>query len=541
MKDLIKKSVFGKIFLVVFLGLFAVNVSAARKGGEFVWIMPYGNSVKTLDPHATNSEPNLLVILNIHRGLYSWDGAKGTYRLELAKSVKVSSDGLTYTYILRDAKFHNGRTITADDIIYSYSRLANPDEPMDASNRVMKIKGAKEYLDGKANSISGLKKINKKTVAITFTDPVDPGFILWAPNASIVPKEEVAKGNFASAPVGCGPFKFVKWVKGSEIILERNPYYYKKGKPYLDKLVYKIMSDGAARDMAFMAKELDANLLGEDQYAKYRDDPDWQNNMIEIAEQFTRAMAYNPDFTLPDGRKPFGDKRVRQAFNYAINTQLVVEKYAKGKGYPGRGFLCASTPGYDPDGIGYEYNLEKAKQLMKEAGYSDGFTFEVSAQKGGSAGSGVVEAASSFLRKINIKTKINVAENAVHYKNYLEGNYNGAAINSHSSGPDAIDVMARFHSENPRFKKKGKAAFYMPAFDKALDLAAAERNPETRMELIKVANNILAEEAVFWFYNYNKAIIMFHPWVHGMTPVGVEMMYQDMESVWVDKASPRAK
>ena len=108
---------------------------------------------------------------------------------------------------------------------------------------------------------------------------LDPGYQLYKIETAIVPKEEIqARGDaFGTHPVGCGPFKFVKWVKGSEIILEKFDGYFEPGKPYIDKLVYKIMPEGSARDMAFRAKELDANLVGGAQYPVYQQDPKFQN------------------------------------------------------------------------------------------------------------------------------------------------------------------------------------------------------------------------------------------------------------------------
>ena len=103
-------------------------------------------------------------------------------------------------------------------------------------------------------------------------------------------------------------FKFVKWVKGSEIVLEKFDDFYEAGKPYLDTLVYKIMGDSAARDIAFRAKELDANILYSSQYAAYSVDPELSKRLIEVAEMYTRMIAFNRDYTLADGRKPFEDK-----------------------------------------------------------------------------------------------------------------------------------------------------------------------------------------------------------------------------------------
>ncbi len=535
-----KKLGLGLFTIMMLLGLLSTNALAVRSGGTFVWIAPYGISIDTLDPAATNDDKNVLVILNIHRGLFGWDAKNSNYKLDLAESMTGSDDGKTYTIKLKDAKFHNGRTVTADDVIYTYNRLANPKKAKETSHLIIEIEGVQDVLDGKAETISGMKKIDEKTVQITFRNPVDPGFQLWRYNTAIVPKEAAEKEDFASNPVGCGPFKFQSWTKGSEIVLVKNPDFYEKGKPYLDKVVFKIMADAAARDMAFQSAELDANLVGAAQYEKFKNDPKLSKYMIEVPEMFTRGVKFNPNFSLADGRKPFSDKRVRQAFNYAVNRDLIVEKYAKGKAYAARGFLAPTTPGFTKDCKSYPFDPAKAKQLMKAAGYEKGFEVTVLAGTSPEYGAGVIEAATPFLKAVGINVKIDKVENAVLFEKYQKGEFQ-ACIASHSSGPDPITSLHRFHSTNPRFKKAGETSLKIDSFEQALDKAAATRDKNAQMALVKTANDILTDEAIMWFYNYNKAVIGYQPWVHDMEAVGPEMMYQHLENVWVDETSPRAK
>ena len=139
--------------------------------------------------------------------------------------------------------------------------------------------------------------------------------------------------------MGLGPFKFVKWVKGSEIVIAKNPDYYEKGKPYLDKVVYKVMSEGAARDVAFRAKELDATVVGAAQYPVYKADPQISKNMVEVAELFTRMIGFNPNF------EPFKNKLVRQAINYAIDRTGMTKQLGFHAGIPTDKCLPPQLPG----------------------------------------------------------------------------------------------------------------------------------------------------------------------------------------------------
>jgi len=528
-----------KILILTLVLLFGLSASAAvavRSGGTLNTMAPYGGDVFSLDLHNSTRYQDWLVGINIHRSLYKWDTEKNVPVPDLAESVTVSEDGLVYTYKLRpNIKFHNGRQLVTDDVIWSYMRIATmkPDSPQ--LRYIKSIKGVDAANEGKAETISGLKKIDDLTFKMALDDPVDIKYYLWLPGMAIVPKEEVERlgDAFTTNPVGCGPFKFVKWVKGSEVVMEKFADFYLEGKPYLDKIVYKIMGEAAPRDLAFKAKELDVTLVGAVNYPEYKADPEISKNMIEVAEMFTRLVGFNPDF------KPFSDKRVRQAINHAIPAELIIEKVLKGKAFPARGYLPPTSPAWNPKIKKYEFDLEKAKQLMKEAGYENGFEVE---QAIGTAnfswGTGIYEAAMTYLKKIGITLKIQQMEGAAMSERIRQADYQ-MFIWSLDSGPDPLEVMVRWKSDiTPAAGNYVK--YNNPEFDKLLDMAAATRDEEKKIGYIQQAEEIFVEDAPIWFFNYNKAIIAHQPWVNGLTAVAPEMMFQDMTSVWVDETSPRA-
>ncbi len=520
--------------LVLVFALSAGSALAARSGGTLNYMAPYGGDLFGLDPHTSSRVQDYLVEMDIHKGLYKWDPYKSVPVLELPESVKVSDDGMVYTYKLRpNIKFHNGRQLVSDDVIFSFNRIMKMKPASSASRFIYIIKGAKDVQEGKSQEIAGLKKIDDLTFEMTLENPVDPKYFLFWTAASILPKEEVAREDFAVNPVGCGPFKFSKWIKGSKVELVKNPDYYMPGKPYLDKVVFNIMGESAARDLAFKAKELDAIIVGAVHYPEYLKDPVISKNMVEVAEMFTRHVGMNPKF------KPFSNKKVRQAINYAIPTDLIIKKVLKNKAFAPRGWLPSSSPAFDPKGKKYEYNPEKAKQLMKEAGYEKGFTVEKclgTANK--SWGVGIYEAAMPYLKKIGITLKIQQMEGAAFAERVRNGDYD-MYIWSIGSGPNTLDVLTRWVSSTPQ--AAGNYVQYSnPEYDALVKKASAERDFDKQNELFKQANAIMTEDAPFWFFNYNKAIMAFQPWVHGIAPVAVEMMYQDLTEVWVDEKSPRA-
>ena len=522
--------------MVLLMGLTASAAFAVRSGGTLNTMAPYGGDLFGLDLHKSSRYQDWLVGMNIHRSLYKWDTEKNEPVPDLAESVTISDDGMVYTYKLRpNIKFHNGRQLIADDIIWSYTRISamKPDSPQ--FRYVTAIKGTGEVNEGKAETISGLKKIDDLTFEMTLKDPVDIKFYLWLPGMAIVPKEEVERlgDAFTTNPVGCGPFKFVKWVKGSEVVMEKFDDFYLEGKPYLDKVVYKIMGEAAPRDLAFKAKELDVTIVGAVNYPEYKADPEVSKNLIEVAEMFTRLIGFNPDF------KPFSDKRVRQAINYAIPADLIIEKVLKGKAFPARGYLPTTSPAFNPNIKKYEYNPEKAKQLMKEAGYENGFEVEQAIGTANKSwGTGIYEAAMPYLKKIGITLKIQQMEGAAMAERIRKADYQ-MFIWSLDSGPDPLEVLSRWKSDiTPAAGNYVK--YNNPEFDKFIDMAAATRDKEKKLEYIQKAEEIYVEDAPIWFFNYNKAVMAHQPWVHGLAPVAPEMMFQDMANVWIDESSPRA-
>jgi len=522
--------------VLLLLGTWAGVGDAARSGGTFNFVLPYGGDVLTLDAHKTPNTNDQIVTININRSLYSWDETANRPKLELGEKVDVSADGLTYRIALRkNVKFHNGRQMTADDIIWSYERVMKIKSP--AARYIRIIKGAKDFEEEKAPKIAGLRKIDNFTLELTMEQPVDPAYTLYEGGTAILPKEEVEKRGdaFGTEPVGLGPFKFSRWVKGSEVVVVKNPDYFDKSKPYLDKVVYKIMPEGAARDAAFRAKELDATVVGSAQYPVYKADPQISKNMVEVPELFTRLIGFNPNY------EPFKKKEVRQAINHAIDAKLIIDRLLKGKAYPAVGYLPSTSPAFDPKAKGYEYNVEKAKALMKQAGYEQGFTFECIGTSNESWGIPVIEAIMPFLKAINITVKPQQVEGAALAPRLQKLDYQ-AFIWSVSSGAggDALQALARWESKNP--PTAGNFVTYNnPEFDKFLDAARKERDISKRNDILRKADALFKDDAPIWFFNYNKAAIAHQPWVRGIKAVAIEMMYQDLTDLWIDEASPRAK
>ncbi len=503
-----------------------------RKGGTIRMTAPYAASFGSLDPHTTPRAQDEIVGKSLNRTLYNWDSAKNKLVLELATSVTASADGLVYTYKLRDdAYFHNGRKMTADDVIWSWTRIMDGSKGYPGARYVRLIKGAIAVEKGEAKEISGLKKIDDFTLEMTITDITDPGFSFFDGTTAILPKEEVEKGNFANNPVGLGPFKFKEHVPGSRVVLERWEKFYKPGKPYADRITVSLMAEAAARDVAFRNKEIDTSILGPAQYVAYRADPELSKGILEVAEMFTRSMRMNPSF------KPFADKRVRQAINHAIDTDLIIKRLVKDKAYRAVSWLPLSSPSFDKTVKPYAFDPDKAKKLLAEAGYPDGFEFEWTTSQNESWGLPIVEAVIPYARQGRHQGEAQADRghraDRHHDQGRIPGHHQLEPDRSGLAGPaEVLPLQDAAHG------LQLLSSFNNAAFDKLIDEAGQTTDSAKLTDLLRQANNILYEEAPVWFFNYNKAVLAYQPWIHGLQANPTEITHQYTEDLWVDDKSP---
>jgi len=515
------------------LGALAPSAEAQtpRRGGVVRMTAPYASAFGNLDPHMSGRSQDGQVHMTLHRSLYIWDSAKGEPRLELATAAKSSAGGTVWTFTLRqDAFFHNGRKMVADDVVWSFNRLMSPNQGFVGARWVRLIKGAVDVEKGDAKEISGIKQIDDHTVEITFTQKVEPGFLFYNMTTSILPKEEVAKPTWATNPVGLGPFKFKEHIPGSRLVAERFDKFYKPGLPYLDRVEFPIMAEASARDIAFRNKEVDTSILGPVQYVAYGKDPELKKHILEVAEVFTRAMTMHHEV------KPFDAVRVRQAINHAINTKLIVERLARNKAYVATSWLPISVPGYDKDMKPYSYDPALSKKLLAEAGLPNGFEFEWTTSQNESWGLPIVEAVIPMLAQVGIKVKTKVVEVAVLTDLALKGEFQ-AYIGSSQTGPDPLQTLRCFHSATPR-TSCNVTGYKNAAYDKLLDEAGTTDDPARKLALLKQANAHLYTAAPVWFFNYNKAVMAYQPWVHGLIGNPTELVHQYPEFIWVDASSP---
>ncbi|TDX49049.1 ABC transporter substrate-binding protein [Orenia marismortui] len=492
----------------------------------------------TLDPAHSTDTTSSRIIRNIFDGLVAFDKDLNVVPA-IAKSWEVSEDSLTWTFNLnKGVKFHNGREVKADDFVYTFRRILDPKTKSPRVWLFDGIKGAKEFSNGEANKVSGLRALDDYTLEITLAKPFTPFLsVLAMENAYVVPKEEVEKygEEFAQHPVGAGPFKFVEWKHDSKVILEKNEDYYVNGRPYLDKVVYRVIPEGSSAfaeyEQGSIYQEVDDDLPA-GQIKRIMDPTgDFSEDFSNIARLGTFYIGLNTQ------KEPFNNKKVRQAINYAVNKKVLTQVVLNGVVKPAKGILPPTMPGYNPDLEGYEFNIEKAKKLLAEAGYPDGLpgTYEL-AYNTSKKNQSIVEAIQSNLKQIGINITLMNMDWGTYIKKVDNGETQMFRLAWIADYPDPDNFLyVLFHSDNAG--PGGNGAFYMNSeVDQMLDKARAMKPGKERLALYQKIEKQIVDDAPWIPVYYYTAPILVKPFVHNyvftaqsalpLTNVWLEPQYQ---------------
>ena len=308
----------------------------------------------------------------------------------LAERYSVSIDGTVYTFTLRpDVKFHNGRSLTAEDVKYTLER--NLDPKTGHPHRAY-------YED-----IEQITIIDEYTLKIALRKP-NAMFVfnLARANSAIIAKEEVER--LKSHPIGTGPYQFSEWVRGDRIILTKFKDYYLPGVPSVDKVVFRFIEDASAQMAALRAGDVDVigAALNPESAVELKNDPQYQ--VIEGVTTTDVIAAMN------NSKPPFSDLRVRKAITYAINRDEVIKGAVFGMAKPIGSHMDLLNPYYVDLSHLYEYAPQKAKQLLAEAGYPQGFEFVLRLAEPYVAYRRAGEIIASQLAKVGLKAKIEIIE-----------------------------------------------------------------------------------------------------------------------------------
>ncbi|MEF3128186.1 ABC transporter substrate-binding protein [Rhizobium leguminosarum] len=341
-----------------------------KQGGDIV--VTYKDDITTLDPAIGYDWVNWSMIKSLYSRLMDYAPGTPNPVPSLAESFTVSPDGLTYTFKLhKGVKFSNGREVVASDVKYSIERAVDPKTQGPGAGFFGPIKGFEEETGGKTTTLSGIETPDDSTVIFNLSRPDATFLHVLAINfASVVPKEavEAAAGDFGKKPVGSGTFILKDWTIGQQLVFERNKDYFVKGVPYIDSFKVEVGQEPLVALLRLQKGEVDiaGDGIPPAKFLEIKNSADGAQMIVDGEQLHTGYITLNTKV------KPFDNVKVRQALNMAINKDRIT-RILNGRATPANQPLPPLMPGYDKAFTGYAYDVAKAKALLAEAGYPDGF------------------------------------------------------------------------------------------------------------------------------------------------------------------------
>jgi peptide/nickel transport system substrate-binding protein/oligopeptide transport system substrate-binding protein len=343
---------------------------APKQGGDI--IVTYKDDIATLDPAIGYDWVNWSMIKSLYSRLMDYEPGTPNLVPSLAESFTVSDDGLTYTFKLRKGvKFSNGREVVASDVKYSIERAVDPKTQGPGAGFFGAIKGFEDVTGGKSTTLSGIETPDAGTVVFTLSRPDATFLHVLAINfASVVPKEavEAAGGDFGKKPVGSGTFTLKDWTIGQKLVFERNKDYFVKDVPHVDSFTVEVGQEPLVALLRLQKGEVDiaGDGIPPAKFLEIKNSADGAKMIVDGAQLHTGYITLNTKV------KPFDNVKVRQAVNMAVNKDRIT-RILNGRATPANQPLPPLMPGYDKSFTGYTYDVAKAKALLAEAGFPDGF------------------------------------------------------------------------------------------------------------------------------------------------------------------------
>ncbi|MHB1407966.1 MAG: ABC transporter substrate-binding protein [Desulfitobacteriaceae bacterium] len=476
----------------------------AGEGGEFRFGMISGPS--SLDPAFLEEVNGIEIGKELYDGLVAYNFETSKVEGALAEKWDISPDNLKYTFTLRKGvKFHDGSEVKADDVLASWNRLAAKDTKATVSFPLEPVSGYEEMQDGSAKELKGLKKIDDYTVEVTLKKPHAPFLLsLTHPAASIykVAAAVAAGENFGTPStkpeqlIGAGPFKFVEWKSDQNVTLAKfNDYY--GNKSHVDKVTYRIFKDESTALNEFRAGNLEfVDMLPPGQrQALIKEFPDQTPRIVTLTTQY---IGFNVD------KPPFKDNvNLRKAISYAIDRKSIIDTVLEGISAEAAGPLPKSMPGFNKDLKYPTYDVVKAKEYLKAAGYPDGKGLPVIELKYNfnQLNKTIMEAVQGQLKQIGIETKLINLEWAAYIKDLQSGNSQMFRLAWGADYPDPDNFLYALYTK-AQAGLNNDTFYSNPDVEKLLDQGRVETDQAKRNAIYQQAEQKIVDDApAAWLFN----------------------------------------
>ncbi len=503
------------ILSVFFIDIIDISVFAEnnKNYGDTIILGSIGdasNLMPMLSSDATSHEISGLLI----NGLVKYDKNLNLVG-DLAKSWEISPDGLTITFHLKKGVlWEDGKEFTAEDVIFGFKTITDPKIPTAYAGDFMMVKD--------------ISAPDKYTVVVNYKEPFAPALGSWG-NIVVLPKhllegKDITASPLARKPISLGPYKFKEWKTQEKIVLEANPAYFDE-RPYLDNYIMRIIPDSATMFLELKTGNLDWMGLSPLQYSRQTKNKFFNDNFNKyqyLAFSYT-YMGYNL-------KSPFfNDKKVRQALNYAINKEEIVNGVLLGYGIPAHGPYKPDSPFYNRNLPKSVYDLEKAKALLKEAGWADTnkdgildknnikFSFTILTNQGNDLRLKTAQIIQHRLKQIGIEAKIRTVEWAAFIKDFINKRRFEAIILGWTMGiePDIYDI---WHSSRADGVGLNFIGYKNTEIDKLLEEGRKTFDIEKRKQIYFKIQEILLDDQPYTFLYFPMALPIIHKRFKGIEP-----------------------
>ncbi len=471
----------GKRIWLLIIPIILLTFSPAAGADRDTIIIAQGVDPTTLDPHNHYETPAFNVCLNIFDTLLQ---RSQEIKIEplLATSYKLVNDTTWEFNLRKGVKFHNGEDFDATSVKFSLERMINPKNKL------------KQGVMGRI--IDHVEIIDPHKVHIITKTPYPPlDAQLCIVGAMLPPKYVQEKGSayISTNPVGTGPYKFLRWIKDDQLVLQANENYW-RGAPRIKKAIFRPIPEATTRVAGLQTRELDIIVNIPPHLARLMD---WKGRSY-----VSRVPSVRVIFLAFDNTKggPVADKRVRQAIAQAIDMEKNIKKVLEGNGILLGSPLTKNHFGYDPDIKPYTYNPEQAKKRLAEAGYSRGFDLVLNSPSGRYLNDkDVAEAVAGDLRRMGINASVRTHE----WGNYMTLTY------GHNAGPAYLLGWGAttFDADGSIYAllRTGQvlSSYSNPALDVLLDQGQATMDQKKRQQIYSEACRLIKEDAA-WAFAYQQ-------------------------------------
>lgn len=520
------------LFVVLLLSFLAGCSSKSNNAGNSqVLRYAISSDPRALNPILASEMASITVNSFIFNSLVKYDENLEIVP-DLAESWDVHNEGRRIVFHLRkNVKWHDGTPFTAEDVVWTMEKILDP-ETNTFNAGLFKI-------DGKNIEFRAL---DEYTVEAVLAKPFAPFLnnLTLAPVAPkhLLEKEDINKCDFNESPVGTGPFRFVEWKTSDRVVLKANPEYF-GGQPRLDRIEIRIIPSAEGSRIALLSKQIDiAGLSAEDLFilSHLKEIP--EHLQIQKWKDFT-YFYFAFDLTNP----MFSDKRVRQAINYAIDRKTLVQTVLHGTGIPISGPIPAASWAYNKDVENYNYNKEKAKALLKEAGWipnSDGIrekdgrklSFRINYKNGSASSEGACIQIQNYLKDVGIEVKLQALDFGALINSLYPDKFQSVVFNWVE--PFDPDIFTEWHSSQCGDEGMNFMTYKNPEVDVLLEKARETMNREERKALYFEIQKKITEDAPYvWLWNQEAAVGV-NRRVKGLSKPSPAGLMLNPEKIWVE-------